>query len=257
MLTTPYWWDGVRPIAIPRASLPRSVDVAIVGSGYTGLSAALTLLKHGRSVAVLEAGRVAEGASSRNGGMFGDLLKPSISELSARFGPQMAARLYGEVRDALIHFEVFLAENGIQCDFARSGRLTGALSNAQLAGVLRESEALRRVTGVEYDVVEKSELASELGTDAYVGARLYRHHGGLHPAKYVAELARRVLAAGGGICESTTFLSYEVTSEGFSIKTSAGAIRARELIVATNGYTGTAGGSLRRRLIPATSCPRT
>jgi glycine/D-amino acid oxidase-like deaminating enzyme len=185
--------------------------------------------------------------------MFGDLLKPSISELSARFGPQMAARLYGEVRDALIHFEVFLAENGIQCDFARSGRLTGALSNAQLAGVLRESEALRRVTGVEYDVVEKSELAAELGTDVYVGARLYRHHGGLHPAKYVAELARRVLAAGGGICESTAFLSYEGTSEGFSIKTSAGAIRARELIVATNGYTGTAGGSLRRRLIPVTS----
>jgi glycine/D-amino acid oxidase-like deaminating enzyme len=253
MLTTPYWWDGVRPIPIPAAPLPRIVDVAIVGSGYTGMSAALTLLKNGRSVVLLEAGRVAEGASSRNGGMFGDLLKPSVAELTARFGAQMAARLCCEVRDALMHFEVFLGENGIQCDFNRYGRLTGALSQAQLADVLRESEALRRLTGVEYEVVEKSDLASELGTDAYVGARLYRHHGGLHPAKYAAELARCVLAAGGVIRETTTFIASRATREGFSIDTSSGTLRARDLIVATNGYTGPAAGSLRRRVVPVTS----
>jgi glycine/D-amino acid oxidase-like deaminating enzyme len=253
MQTTPYWWEGIRPILAPRAPLPRNRDVVVVGSGYTGLSAALTLLRHGRSVVVIESGRVAEGASSRNGGMFGDLLKPSVAELRARFGAQMAGRLCCEVRDALVRFEAVLVENGIRCDFQRAGRITGALSQAQLAGLLRESEALRRVTGVEYDVVAKSDLGSELGTDVYVGARLYRHHGGLHPAKYVAELVRCVLAAGGVVCESTSFLGYERKSDGFSIRTSAGEIRARDLIVATNGYTGAASGALRRRLIPVTS----
>jgi glycine/D-amino acid oxidase-like deaminating enzyme len=217
------------------------------------LSAALTLLKHGRSVVVIEAGRVAEGASSRNGGMCGDLLKPSVGELTARFGARMASRLCGEARDALIHFQMFLAESGIRCDFEKSGRLTGALSEAQLASLLRESEALRRHTGVEYETVAKSDLATELGTDVYVGARLFRHHGGLNPAKYAGELARCVLAAGGVICESTAFLSCDATPEAFSIKTSAGGTRARDLIVATNGYSGRSGRPLRRRLVPVTS----
>jgi len=253
MLTTPYWWDGLWPILIPPRSLPANADVVIVGSGYTGLSAALTLLKHGRSVVVLEARRVAEGASSRNGGMIGDLLKPSMAELTARFGAEMASRLCCECRDALIRFPEFLAEYGIRCDFERCGRITGALSEAQLAGLLRESEAWRRVTGVQYEVVAKSDMRSELGTDAYAGARLYPHHAGLHPAKYVGELARCALAAGAVICESTAFQSFEATRDGLSIRTSAGPIKARDLVVATNGYTGPAGGRLRRRLIPVTS----
>src|SRR6185295_16969455 len=185
MRTTPYWWDGVWPFSIPRQPLPGTADVVVVGSGYTGLSAALTLLKHGRSVVVIEARRVAEGASSRNGGMIGDLLKPSVAELAARFGTQMASRLCCEFRDALVRFPDFLAENAIRCDFERSGRITGALSETQLAGLLHESEALRRLTGVGFEVVAKSDLAGELGTETYVGARLYRHHASLHPAKYV------------------------------------------------------------------------
>ena len=165
----------------------------------------------------------------------------------------MASRLCCEFRDALVRFPDFLAENGIRCDFEHSGRITGALSETQFAGLLHESEDLRGLTGVGFEVVAKSDLASELGTDTYVGARLYRHHASLHPAKYVGELARCVLAAGAVICESTAFLSCDATADGFSIKTSAGAIRARDLIVATNGYTGKAGGRLRRRLIPVTS----
>jgi glycine/D-amino acid oxidase-like deaminating enzyme len=225
----------------------------VVGAGYTGLSAALTLQEHGRSVVVIEAGRVAGGASSRNGGMCGDQLKPSFDELEARFGIATASSLCAEARDAYIHFPEFLSANGITCEFHRAGRLTGALSEAQLAGVLRTSETLRRHAGIQYDVVGKSDLARELGTDVYVGARLYRHHGGLNPAKYASELARCVVAAGGVICESTAFVSCEAESQGVSIVTSAGTIVARELVIATNGYSGQSGRPLRRRLIPVTS----
>ena len=253
MLTTPFWWEGVWPITIAPRPLPPRADVVVIGSGYTGLSAALTLLKGGRSVVIVEARRVAEGASSRNGGMIGDLLKPSVAELTARFGASMASRLCCELRDALVRFPEFLTENGIRCDLERSGRITGALSATQLAGLVRESEALRRVTGVGFDVITKADLPSELGTDAYVGARLYRHHASLHPAKYVTELARCAIAAGAVICESTAFVSCAATADGFAIETSAGAIRARDVIVATNGYTGGATHALQRRVIPVTS----
>lgn len=251
--TTPYWWEDAWPISVPPKPLPSNTDVVVVGGGYTGLSTALTLLKNGRSVVVIEAGRVAEGASSRNGGMCGDQLKPRFDDLSARFGRSMASRLCGEARDALVYFQDFLSDNQIRCDFEKCGRLTGALSEAQLAGVLRESETLRRHAGIEYDVVEKSDCAKELGTEVYVGARLYRHHAGIHPAKYARELARCVLGAGGVICESTAFLSSASMAEGFSIRTSAGEIRGRDLVMATNGYSAGSGQSLRRRLVPVTS----
>ena len=162
---------------------------------------------------MIEARRVAEGASSRNGGMFGDLLKPSVGEFdgSIRSANGVEA-LRRSSRRARSTSRMFLAENGDSAAISRSsGRLTGALSEAQLAGVLRESDALRRLTGVEYEAVGKSDLAAELGTDAYVGARLYRHHASLHPAKYASELSRCVLAAGGVICESTAFLSCDAT----------------------------------------------
>jgi len=253
MRTTPYWWEDVWPISIRQTRLPSKTDVLIVGSGYTGLSTALALLKGGRSVVVIETGRVAQGASSRNGGMCGDQLKPSFAELSARFGVELATRLCAEARDALVHFQEFLAENGIRCDFERAGRLTGALSEAQLAGLLRESETRRRHTGIEYDIVGKEDLTSELGTAAYVGARLYRHHGGLQPAKYASELVRCIVDAGGVICESTTFQSCDAASSGLSITTSAGTILTRDLVIATNGYSEGSGRSLRRRLVPVTS----
>jgi glycine/D-amino acid oxidase-like deaminating enzyme len=253
MQTTPYWWDDAWPIPIRPAPLPANADVIVVGSGYTGLSAALTLLKAGRSVVIVEMGRVAQGASSRNGGMCGDQLKPSFAELRARFGVPLATRLCGEARDALVHFQEFLAENRIRCDFVKSGRLTGALSDVQLAGLIRASETLKRHTGIEFELVEKRDLHGELGTDAYVGARLCPHHGGLHPAKYASELVRCVIEAGGVIRESTAYQSCETVSGGLSVTTSAGTIRARDLVVATNGYSEGSGRSLRRRLIPVTS----
>src|ERR1700676_1836649 len=132
MKTTPYWWDEVPLASSPTPELPSRADVTIIGAGYTGLSAALTLLAAGRSVLILESGLAAEGASSRNGGMCGDLLKPSFGSLSARYGRETAIALYAEARDAYVFFQEFLAANNIDCDFARVGRLTGAFTERQL-----------------------------------------------------------------------------------------------------------------------------
>jgi glycine/D-amino acid oxidase-like deaminating enzyme len=121
------------------AALMGETDVAIVGAGYTGLSAGIELLRAGRSVTILEAARLGEGASSRNAGMCGDLLKPRYGALCAAHGERLATDLCCEARDALTSFAPFLKEYGLSCDFERSGRLTGALSEAQLQGIARES----------------------------------------------------------------------------------------------------------------------
>lgn len=253
MKTTPYWWDDVPLTSSPTSDLPSRADVTIVGAGYTGLSAALTLLAAGRSVLILESGLAAEGASSRNGGMCGDLLKPSFGSLSARYGKETAIALYAEARDAYVFFQEFLAANNIDCDFARVGRLTGAFTERQLQNLEAETDVLRKAVGTLYEIVSGPRLRDEIGTDAYVGARILPHHGGLHPAKYATALSRLVRERGGEIREHTRLLSYEHLSREFALTTSRGKIRSRELIVATNGYTSSATSSLQRRIVPVTS----
>jgi glycine/D-amino acid oxidase-like deaminating enzyme len=253
MKTTPYWWDDVPLVESPPTDLPTKADVTIIGCGYTGLSAALTLLDAGRSVVILEQGLATEGASSRNGGMCGDLLKPSFHRLTARFGKKTATALYAEARDAYVFFREFLAEHKIDCDFAQVGRLTGAFSDAQLKGLEQETETLRKAVGTPYEIVRGSEVHNEIGTDAYVGVRVLPHHGGLHPAKYASALVRLVRERGGQIHERTRLTRFERSGNEFILRTSRGTIRSRELVVATNGYTSSVTHSLQRRIIPVTS----
>jgi glycine/D-amino acid oxidase-like deaminating enzyme len=105
------------------------------------------------------------------------------------------------------------------------------------------------VTGVDYESSRNRTSRASSATDAYVGARLYRHHCGLHPAKYASELARCVLLPGRVICESTAFLSCDCDRRRLRDQDAGRRIRARELIVATNGYSGDRPRSLRRRVV--------
>ena len=253
MKTTPYWWDDVPLVAGPVADLPKTADVTIVGCGYTGLSAALTLLDAGRSVVILEQGLATEGASSRNGGMCGDLLKPSFDRLTAKLGKQTATALYAEARDAYVFFREFLTQHKIECDFAQVGRLTGAFSDAQLKALEQETETLRKAVGTPYEIMRGSDVHNEIGTDAYVGVRVLPHHGGLHPAKYAAGLVRLVRERGGQIHERTRLTKFARSGNEFVMSTSRGTIHSRELVVATNGYTSSATYALQRRIIPVTS----
>src|SRR5580693_7074847 len=118
---TPYWWEHAAPTATPTPALPIRADVAVVGAGYTGLSAALTLARAGRSVVVFDAGQPGIGASSRNGGMLGDWLKPSFATLARRYGEPRARALIAEAREALDFLGHFIADEGIVCDFSHCG----------------------------------------------------------------------------------------------------------------------------------------
>ena len=253
MKETPYWWEHAPPKAVETPTLPAQADVAVIGSGYTGLSAALTLARAGRSVVVFESQTPGIGASSRNGGMMGSWLKPSLDELTRRYGNDRARALIAESEEAYEFLGGFLAEEKIDCDYKIVGGFSGALKPAQYEKMARETEELRRSIGLEADVVPKSEIRNEIGTDLYCGGRVTHRRAGLHPAKYHAGLIGKARAAGATVVGDCAVTELKRNGGDFTVGAARGPLRARDVVVATNGYTGPVTQSLRRRVIPVTS----
>src|SRR5215469_16734749 len=118
-----FWLTTLEAQPIPVRPLPQSVDVAVLGAGFTGLSAARTLAKSGARVAVLEAETVGWGASCRNGGMVLSGLKLGIPTLMKRYGREVTKRMYAASLESIDCVEEVAREEGITCDFVRCGHL--------------------------------------------------------------------------------------------------------------------------------------
>ena len=250
----PYWWHDARSASVePPAALPERADAVVVGAGYTGLSAALTLAREGCSTVVLEAGTPGQGASTRNGGMCGDRLKPGYRELVDRCGSAQALALVHEAGEALSFLFAFVADEGIDCALSRVGRFAGAIKPGHYEAMAREAEALRRDAGCDIQVVPSSEVQRYVATDAYCGGWMMPSHGGLHPARFHRGLLNRVKAAGAQVLGQTPVSTINREDDATRLTTPRGTITARRVIVATNGYTGAESPDLTRRVIPITS----
>jgi glycine/D-amino acid oxidase-like deaminating enzyme len=253
MKETPYWWEHAPPTDVETPDLPSQVDVAVIGSGYTGLSAALTLARASRSVIVFDSTTPGIGASSRNGGMLGSALKPSLDVLARRYGDTRAKALLAESREAYDFLRGFIADENIDCDYIETGGFTGIIKPAQYEALARETEQLARTIGLEADMVPKAEVRNEIGTDVYCGGRVSHRRAGLHPARYHAGLIRRVRAAGAIVAGNSPVTSIQRNGGDFTVNTPRASLKARDVVVATNGYTGPVTPALRRRVIPVTS----
>jgi glycine/D-amino acid oxidase-like deaminating enzyme len=248
-----YWWEEA-PLASPeREPVASAADVVIVGAGYTGLGAAIRLARAGRSVLVFDKQHAGEGASTRNGGITSGNLRPSHSELVRRFGEERATAIQAEAKAAREDLYRFIADEKIDCDFALTGRFSGASAPRDYERLAREAEALNRTLGIEAYAVPRSEQRSVLGTDFYHGGSVRMDVGGLHPAKFHAELLRLALAAGAAVHSQTPVDGVRSQDSGFDVATARGAVRARDVIIAVNGYTDAADRWLRRRLVPVRS----
>jgi glycine/D-amino acid oxidase-like deaminating enzyme len=221
-----------------------------VGSGYTGLCATLELARGGRHVVVLDAEDAGWGCSSRNGGQVSTSIKPSFDELSARHGKDAAFAIRREGINALAWIDDFIAREKIDCDWARVGRFHGAHNTAAFETLARE--AMRQTKGIEIEahVVPRAEQRSEIGSDRYFGGVVYPNPGSLHPAKYHLGLLSRAQAAGATVVSRCPVLSIQREGEAFRLATPRGSLLARDVVVATNGYTGSLTPWLRRRVIP-------
>ncbi len=238
-----------------RTAAARASDVAIVGSGYTGLSAALTLLRRGRQAVVLERGVPGYGASTRNGGQIGSgNQKFRVKKLIELRGREKAVALLREGTRMLDYIaRPRLPASAIDCQFTRCGRFRGAIRPEHYEAMARDMEDLREVTGVESFMVPRAEQHTEIGTDIFYGGSVLPNDASLHPGLYHAGLMQRVEEAGGSVVGEAGVSSIAKQGSGFRVSTAAGEIQCRDVIVATDGYTDARIPELHRRIVPVGS----
>jgi glycine/D-amino acid oxidase-like deaminating enzyme len=249
-----FWLTTVEMPQIEPRPLPEAVDVAVIGAGFTGLSAARILAKRGARVAVLEAHTAGWGASSRNGGMVLTGLKLGVPMLIARYGTEATKRMYAASLASIDCVEQIVREEGIECNFARSGHLEVACKAKHFEEFKRGAETIARDFGHKMRIVEKRDLPDEIGSAIYHGGLVDETSAGVNPAQYVAGLAGAALRAGAEIHEATRVEKLEPASRngaaGWRVTTSRGMLHARDALVATSGYTSGVTRPLQKKIIP-------
>jgi glycine/D-amino acid oxidase-like deaminating enzyme len=249
-----YWLTTADFPKIEVRVLPDRVDVAVIGAGFTGLSAARTLAQRGARVAVLEGETIGWGASSRNGGMVLTGMKLGVNQLISTYGSDLTRRMYAASLQTIDCVEQIVRDEAIDCDFSRCGHLEVACKQKHFDDYARQVDVIAREFNHQLRVVQKNELSAEIGSNIYHGGMVDEVSAGLNPARYVAGLGRAAAKAGAEIFERTRVedLQREPSQgeSGWKIVTSQGSLWAREVFVATSGYTGQATPALQKKLIP-------
>ena len=227
-------------------------DVAIIGAGFTGLSAAIHLAQRGRSVTVLEAKSPGWGASGRNGGMVIAGLKENPDEIRARFGPEVGGRLVRFAGGAADLVFELIRRYDIKCSPRQSGWLQPAHTPDMLKTVTPRIEQWQR-EGAPVEALDRAEMNALLGTERYYGGLIDRRCGSVHPLNYTLGLARAATQEGAAVHGNTEVTELLRDGGDWILRTPRGKVRARTVIVATNGYSGPLDDKLRRSIIAACS----
>ncbi|MBG6208156.1 glycine/D-amino acid oxidase-like deaminating enzyme [Labrenzia sp. EL_126] len=248
--TTPYWQDIAPKVEVPEASLPDEIDILVIGAGYTGLNATLQTAREGLGTLVLDAEHPGWGCSMRNGGQLSTSLKPSFSKLAKRYGTDLAVALCEEGQTSLDYMHELSSQEGLDLGLQEVGRFHGAHKRHLYDSLARECEAAHPVWKTDAFMVPKTEMASELGTDAYHGGMVLPRHCSIDVSRYLPSLLNKVLSVGAIVCGNCRVNSIERCGNGFKVTTSTGSLKAGRVILATNGYSGALSPWHQRRIIP-------
>jgi glycine/D-amino acid oxidase-like deaminating enzyme len=239
MKFTSYWLDTA-PQGSPersRTTVGGRTEVAVIGGGLTGVVAALHLARRGAKVDLFEQHTVGFGASGRNGGMATTGMSIGIRQAVDRLGFDTAARLYGAYTEAIDVIEKLVTEEGIDCDFARTGKLNLATKPAHYQGFQKTAELLNSRLGGDSKLVPKAELRREIGTEVFHGGMVEPKSAGLHVGKYIRGLGEAAERAGVTIHEEAPVQSLTRIGSGHELETPRGRIRANQVLLATGAYT--------------------
>src|SRR5579872_2367723 len=227
MLERNYWLTTVSmPEGDSAGPVPETVDVVVIGAGFTGLSAARTLARRGAKVAVLESETIGWGASSRNGGMVLTGMKLGVNKLISTYGRELTRRMYAASLATIDCVEQIVREEGIDCDFSRCGHLEVACKQKHFDGYTRQAEVIEVEFNHKLRVVQRHELSAEIGSSIYYGGMVDDISAGCNPARYVAGLASAAMKARAQVFEHARVNTIERDSRqgemGWKISTSRG-----------------------------------
>ena len=237
-------------LAFPALAGETRADVAIVGGGYTGLSAALHLAEAGIDAVVVEANRVGWGASGRNGGQLHTGQRRDQDWLEERLGRDDAYALWRLAEEAKALVKDLIARHRIDCDW-RDGLIETVHKPRLVAEERAYADRLRADYGyTAVDWLDRDALAAAIGTDAYFGGRRDMGAGHLDPLKFARGLARAAAAAGARVFEGSAAARILQTSGGHRIETARGAVTAETVILAGNGYLDGIDAEVEARVMP-------
>lgn len=255
MKTTPFWTDQTpRPSDLPLSDLPNQVDIAVIGSGYTGLNAAIEIAKASGNVVVLEQETIGWGASSRNAGMMSAGMKASTYFITRNYGPEKNRLFFQWSADAVDYVDRVVQEENIDCDFNRKGAVFLACKPSHLEDLKAYKKELENEYGFQgTKLLTSQDLHTEIGSSLYSGGLVNDFSAGLDPAKYTYGLAFAAARYGSKLVEKAEVKKIKRTNDGFELTTSKGQLKAKEVLMATNGYTTRLEPRIRNGIFPSGS----
>jgi glycine/D-amino acid oxidase-like deaminating enzyme len=246
-----YWKESMSwPLKVPPKELPQSADVVVIGSGFTGLSAARSLAKAGVQVVLLESEEIGSGASSRNGGIVHPTLGVGVQVLIKRYGLERAKSLYNIIFESFDFLQQLVEEEWIDCHLNVSGAFEAAARPKHLEWMHARRDLLDEVFDHHTNVIGPDELNKYVGGNLYSGGWHDPLGATVHPARLVYGLGEAALRAGADLHPHTPALDIESRDSKHEIKTPRGIVRTDSIVMATNGYMGDIFPEIRRRIIP-------
>lgn len=227
-------------------------DVAIIGGGFTGLSAACHLAENNVSTIVIDARRFGEGASGRNGGQFGTGQRCWVDDLEKQYGFERSKALFDLAESAKPYLHDFAARHNFDIDYL-SGQLSVCHKPRYLDSYKRHIDTMARYGYHNLQFMNQAETAHRLGSNHYYGGISDSGTGHIHPLKLVIGTAKAAHANGAGLYEYTTALTIERQGNKIYIKTEKGCLVAKRLLIATNGYGGKINNKIYAHVLPIRS----
>src|SRR5262245_21608537 len=199
---TTYSAGGGQPLGLGPLQGSRRADVAIVGGGIAGCSAALHAAEAGARVVLVEANEIGWGASSRNAGHLPPATKHDPDQIIARYGPAAGQRLIDAAEQGPVVVGELIARHSIDCDYSVPGIVMAAHTEAALRAHARRVDDWQ-AGGRPVELLDRRQTAEMIGSDYYLGAAIDRRGGKINPLAYVRGLARAAIKAGAALHEGT------------------------------------------------------
>ena len=253
----PYWWED-QPDYKESSGLPKNTDTVIVGAGFTGLSAAITLAKSGVSVVVFDSEKLGFGASTRNGGMLGSGHKVSPQQAEEKYGTDVAGQIHKEANASLAFTTNLIQANNIDCDLQICGRLRTSWVPQDQFSMSENLKKLKAIDNFNSKMIDASTMSESIKTELYFGGQYYEDHGSVQPRKFHYGLHELAIKSGAKVFGNMPVNQITPLSgnqgAGFVVSVANEFISCKDVLIATNGYTRSSLSKyLSRRILPVPS----